>query len=311
MNRLFFPLAIVVSVLALWRPGIFIPTQPSIPWLLGLIMFGMGMTLAPRDFVGVFQRRRLVAVGLLSQYMVMPSLALGITSALRLPVELVAGFVLLGACPGGTASNVVAYLARGNVALSVSMTVASTVLSPFLTPWITWILVGQKVDIDVLGMMKTILWIVAIPLALGLLLRIVAKRWVMLATKALPLFSMGIIAWVIGIVMALNQGRILAFPGLIIVGVILHNMLGLFLGYFIARCFTNDKADCRTVSIEVGMQNSGLAVALASKYLSSGAALPAAIFSLWHNLSGAAFASLLGGRTPPPASLAENRPESH
>ncbi len=269
-------------------------------------MFGMGMTLTPRNFVGVFERRRLVAVGVLAQYTVMPSLALGITTVLGLPAELVAGFVLLGACPGGTASNVVAYLARGNVALSVSMTVASTVLSPILTPWITWVMVGQRVDIDVPGMMGTILWIVAFPLALGLILRIVAKKLVMLATKALPLFSMLIIAWVIGIVMALNQGRILAFPGLVIIGVILHNTLGLSLGYFIARCFTKDKADCRTVSIEVGMQNSGLAVALASKYLTPAAALPAAIFSLWHNLSGAAFASIVGGRKPTPLSPPKN-----
>jgi BASS family bile acid:Na+ symporter len=310
MNRLFFPLAVAVSVLALWRPGIFIPTAPAIPWLLGLIMFGMGMTLTPRDFVGVFRRRRLVAVGLLAQYTVMPLLGLGITLLLILPAELVAGFVLLGACPGGTASNVVSYLARGNVALSVSMTVASTVLSPILTPWITWLLVGQKVDVDAMGMMETILWIVAIPLALGLVLRIIAKRWVLLATKGLPLFSIVIIAWVIGIVMALNQGRILAFPFLIIAGVMLHNMLGLLLGYYVARCFTKDKADCRTVSIEVGMQNSALAVALASKYLAPVAALPAAIFSLWHNLSGAAFASIMGGRkaTPlPPVEKAEFR----
>jgi BASS family bile acid:Na+ symporter len=303
MNRLFLPLAVTVSMVALWHPGIFIPTRPSIPWLLGLIMFGMGMTLAPKDFVGVFV---LVAVGLIAQYTVMPSLAIGIAFLLGLPTELVAGFVLLGACPGGTASNVVSYLARGNVALSVSMTVASTVLSPILTPWITWLLVGQKVDVDAVGMMKTILWIVAIPLALGLVLRIVARRWVVRATKGLPIFSIVIIAWVIGIVMALNQERILAFPGLIIAGVILHNMLGLFFGYYIARCFTKDSADCRTVSIEVGMQNSALAVALASKYLNPAATLPAAIFSLWHNLSGAAFASILGGRRPSLLSPVEN-----
>ncbi len=296
MNRIFLPLALAVSALALWQPGLFIPTRPAIPWLLGLIMFGMGLTLSPKDFLGVLQRWRLVGMGLIAQYTIMPLLALGICFCLGLPAELMAGFVLLGACPGGTASNVVTYLARGNVALSVSMTLASTLAAPVLTPWITWLLAGHKVGIDAASMMQTILWIVAVPLGLGLVVRLVARRWVTSVVKGLPLFSMLVIAWVIGIVMALNQQRILDFPGLIIAGVILHNLLGLGVGYALARRFTSSLSDCRTVAIEVGMQNSGLAVALASQYLPAVAALPAALFSLWHNLSGAAFASLFGGR---------------
>ncbi len=296
MNRIFLPLALAVSALALWLPGLFIPTKPGIPWLLGLIMFGMGMTLSPKDFLGVVQRWRLVGVGLLAQYTVMPLLAVLISVVLGLPGELLAGFVLLGACPGGTASNVVTYLARGNVALSVSMTLASTLLAPFLTPWITWLLAHHQVGVDVASMMRTILWIVALPLGLGLVLRLVARQWVNSVLKGMPLFSMVVIAWVIGIVMALNRQRILEFPGLILLGVVLHNLLGVALGYWVARRFTKDGADCRTVAIEVGMQNSGLAVALASSYLPAVAALPAALFSLWHNLSGAAFASIFGGR---------------
>jgi BASS family bile acid:Na+ symporter len=208
----------------------------------------------------------------------------------------VVGFVLLGACPGGTASNVVTYLARGNVALSVSLTLASTLLSPLLTPWITWLLASQRVDIHAVAMMKTILMIVAVPLLAGLALRLIARNPVKRALKGLPLFSMLVIAWVIGIVMALNQERILAFPALIITGVIIHNLLGMLFGYGVGRLFTKDAADCRTLAIEVGMQNSGLAVALASKYLPAVAALPGALFSLWHNLSGAAFASLCSSR---------------
>ncbi|MEO0508654.1 MAG: bile acid:sodium symporter family protein [Verrucomicrobiota bacterium] len=296
MNRVFLPIALVFSALALWLPGLFIPTKPAIPWLLGMIMFGMGMTLRPIDFIGVVQRWRLISVGLLAQYTVMPLLALGISFCLGFPPELLAGFVLLGACPGGTASNVVTYLARGNVALSVSMTLASTLLAPLLTPWITWLLANHQIEINVMAMMRTILMIVALPLGLGLVLRLVASRYVESLEKGLPLFSMFVIAWVIGIVMALNQERILAFPGLVIFAVILHNLLGLAIGYGLARCFTNNRPDCRTVAIEVGMQNSGLAVALASKYMPAAAALPAALFSLWHNLSGAAVASIFGGR---------------
>ncbi|MEM1221605.1 MAG: bile acid:sodium symporter family protein [Verrucomicrobiota bacterium] len=297
MNRIFLPLALVVSVVALWQPGWFVPTKPAIPWLLGAIMFGMGLTLGPKDFLGVFQRWRLLGVGIFAQYTLMPLLALAICFLLGFSPELTAGFVLLGACPGGTASNVIAYLARGNVALSVSMTLASTLLAPFLTPWITWLLAGHKVGIDVAAMMRTILMIVALPLGLGILSRLLARRWVVAAVKGLPLFSMLVIAWVIGIVMALNQERILEFPGLIITAVILHNLLGLGTGYLVARIFTKNRSDCRTVAIEVGMQNSGLAVALASQYLPVVAALPAALFSLWHNISGSAFASFFGRPT--------------
>lgn len=291
MNRLFLPLAILCSGLALWLPELFIPSKPAIPWLLGCIMFGMGLTLRPVDFVGVCRRWRLVGIGLVAQYTVMPVVAWGIAMILDLPSEFLAGFVLLGACPGGTASNVVTYLARGNVALSVSMTLASTLCAPFLTPGITWLLAGHRIEIEAWAMMQTILWIVALPLVLGLLFRLLAAKLAERVMRGLPLFSMIIIAWVIGIVMALNQERILNFPQTIMIGVVLHNLLGLVLGYAVARCFTKDRADCRTIAIEVGMQNSGLAVALASKFLPSAAALPGALFSLWHNLSGAALAS--------------------
>ncbi len=296
MNAIFLPLALGLSALALWMPELFVPTKPAIRYLLGLIMFGMGMTLTFGDFLGVLKRWRLVAVGMVAQYTVMPLLALGITVALGLPKEIVAGFVLLGACPGGTASNVVTYLAKGNVALSVSMTLASTLLAPVLTPWITWLLASQQVAIDAVSMMQTILWIVALPLVMGLVVRLIARKLVLRTLKWLPLFSMVLIAWVIGIVMALNRDRILEFPQWIILAVVLHNLLGLGVGYGVARFFTKNQADCRTLAIEVGMQNSGLAVALAAKYLPAAAALPAALFSLWHNLSGAAFASICGGR---------------
>lgn len=296
MNRIFLPLALVVSAFSLWQPSVFIATKPAIPYLLGLIMFCMGITLTPSDFVGVVRRWRLVGLGLLSQYTIMPLLALGIALLLGLPKELVAGFVLLGSCPGGTASNVVVYLARGNVALSVSVTLVSTLLAPVLTPWITWLLAGERVDVDPIAMMRTILMIVAFPLVLGLLVRLFFSNVAKSILPGLPLFSIIVIVWVIGIVMALNEVRILAFPGLVILGVVLHNLLGIVLGYGVASGFTKDKADRRALAVEVGMQNSGLAVALASKFLPAASALPAALFSLWHNLSGAAFASYFGGR---------------
>jgi bile acid:Na+ symporter, BASS family len=300
MTRIFLPLALIASGLALWQPEWFARTRPAIPWLLGVIMFGMGMTLKPADFSGVLKRWKFVGIGLCAQYTIMPLLALLIAMALNLPKEVVAGFVLLGACPGGTASNVVTYLARGNVALSVSMTLASTLVSPVLTPWVTWLLASQKVEIQAFAMMRTILVLVAVPLGAGLLARTFAGGFVQRILKALPLLSMLAICWVIAIVMALNQERILAFPIAILAGVILHNICGMTLGYGTGRIFTKDLADCRTLAIEIGMQNSGLAVALASKYLAAAAALPAALFSLWHNLSGAAFASWVGRKSSDP-----------
>lgn len=298
MTGIFLPLALLASGLALWQPQWFAPTRPAIPWFLGAIMFGMGMTLTPSDFSRVAKQWGLVGVGLVAQYTIMPALALLIVTGLRLPKETAAGFVLLGACPGGTASNVVAYLARGNVALSVSMTLVSTLLSPVLTPWITWLLVSQKVEVQPLAMMQTIVLIVAIPVGAGLTVRKCAGGVVARLVKGLPLFSMITICWVIGIVMALNQERILALPVAILAGVVLHNVCGMALGYGAGRLFTKNSSDCRTIAIEVGMQNSGLAVALASKHLTPAAALPAALFSLWHNLSGAAFASY-AARKPP------------
>lgn len=296
MNRIFLPLALLASGLALLRPQWFASTQPAIPWLLGAIMFGMGMTLTPADFSGVLKRWKLVGAGLIAQYTIMPLLAVLVSAMLRLSPEVTAGFILLGACPGGTASNVVTYLARGNVALSVSLTLASTFVSPVLTPWITWLLASQKIEIQAVAMMKTILLIVVFPVGIGVLVRMFAGVVVIRISKGLPLISMFAIAWVIAIVMALNQERILAFPGAIVAGVILHNVCGMALGYGVSRVLSKDIADNRTIAIEVGMQNSGLAVALASQYLTPAAALPGAIFSLWHNLAGAAFATFVSSK---------------
>ncbi len=292
-------MALVASALALIWPSWFTGTKAAIPWLLGAIMFGMGLTLTWGDFGAVGRRWRLVGVGLVAQYAIMPALGWGIGWVFGMPREVLAGFVLLGACPGGTASNVVTYLAKGNVALSVSMTLVSTICAPLLTPAITWLLASQRIEVPAFAMMQSIALIVILPLVAGLAVRLLVGRWVGRIVAGLPVFSMVAIVWVIAIVMALNQGRILAFPGLIVLGVVLHNSLGLALGYGAARLFTRDKGDCRALAVEVGMQNSGLAVALATQYLPAAAALPGALFSLWHNLSGAAFASFCTRAEPP------------
>lgn len=290
-TRLFPVWAILFSMFAYYQPSLLIPLQTAIYPLLILIMFCMGMTLTLEQFRDVIRRPGILGLGVLLQYSVMPLAAWLIANLLELSTALTVGMVLVGSSPGGTASNVICYLARGNVALSVSLTMLSTLLAFILTPALVWLYVGEKVPVPVLSMLLDVMKIVLIPVLLGTLLNTFFGNRLRRYQPIFPLLSMLAIILVIAIVVALNQARISTLAGLIVIAVILHNLLGLTAGYWVSRLLGFDRTTCRTLAIETGMQNSGLSVALAIKYFSAAAALPGALFSIWHNLSG----SLLAG----------------
>jgi len=239
----------------------------------------------------VWSRPGVLAFGVALQYGIMPLAAWAVASWLDLPPPLLAGMVLVGSSPGGTASNVVCYLARGNVALSVSLTSLSTLLAFLLTPAFTWLLAGRTVPVPFEAMLMDILRIVLAPVLVGAAINSLFGRRLQRLLPFFPLLSVLAIVVIIAIIVALNQSR-LAQVGLVLFGaVVLHNAIGLLLGYVLPRLAGQDPVTARTLAIETGMQNSGLAVALALKYFGSLAALPGALFSIVHNLSGASLAS--------------------
>lgn len=262
--------------------------------LLGVIMFGMGLTLSPQDFRIVFSRPRDVLVGCLAQFTIMPFMAWLLTKAFSLPADLALGVILVGCCPGGTASNVITYLAKGDLALSVGMTATSTVLAPFMTPFLTWLLAGTLVDVNTLGMLQSIVYVVIAPILGGFLIQHFLPGFTKRAVAYLPAFSTLVIAFVVGIVVGHNASRLLTGGLLVIIVVMLHNLSGLALGYGIGRILSLSHEKRAAISIEVGMQNSGLASSLATLHFAAFpmATIPGAIFSVWHNISGALVAKV-------------------
>ena len=288
-------LVLVCAVLSLLFPGVLqpIPTK-TINYLLGVVMFGMGLALNLHDFQVVFSRPKDIIIGCLAQFTVMPLLAWGLTKVFQLDEALALGVILVGCCPGGTASNVITYLAKGDLALSVGMTGVSTVLAPLLTPLLTWLLAGESIHVDVAGMLLSILWVVILPIVLGLVIKSLWPKFTEKAMDYLPAFSSVAIAFTVSIVISANASKLLASGMLIIIVVVLHNLFGLGLGYLIGRLFGMSEPKKRAVSIEVGMQNSGLASSLATLHFAAYpmATIPGAIFSVWHNISGAIVAWL-------------------
>ncbi|TGC08437.1 bile acid:sodium symporter family protein [Methanolobus halotolerans] len=295
-----FPLwAVILSVVALFYPDIFLPYRDAIPLLLGIVMFGMGMTLSARDFLLVLKKPGVVLFGTAIQYTLMPLIGFVISIALSLPPELTAGVVLLGSCPGGTASNVICYLARGDVALSIVLTSVSTLLSFIATPLLTWLYIGQTVPVDIYGMVISILQIVIVPVTLGIGLNTFLDTRTDSFRHVFPAISVITIVIIIAIIMALNRDNVIS-AGLLVMSVtILHNLLGLASGYGLSRLIGLSETESRTITFEVGMQNSGLSVALAIEHFSAIAALPGALFSIWHNISGSFLASYWSERKEP------------
>jgi len=288
-------LVLLAAVLALVFPDVFAVVPPKvINYLLGVVMFGMGLTLNLQDFKVVFSRPKDVIIGCVAQFTIMPLLAWGLSRLFSLDEALALGVVLVGCCPGGTASNVITYLAKGDLALSVGMTGVSTLLAPLLTPLLTWALAGKSVDVDVAGMLLSILWVVILPIIIGLVVKWFWPKFTERAVDYLPALSSLVIAAIVAIVISASASKLLSGGLIIVLVVVLHNLCGLGLGYLIGRLLGLSEPKKRAISIEVGMQNSGLASSLATLHFAAYpmATIPGAIFSVWHNISGALVAKI-------------------
>lgn len=295
ISRFMAIIVVAVAALALLVPGSCLWIQTSwINYLLMIVMFGMGLTMKPRDFAVVFRQPRDVILGCAAQFLVMPLLAFGIGKILGFSEELLVGMVLVGTCPGGTSSNVITFLSKGDTALSVGMTSVNTLLAPVLTPALTYLFLRTSVNVDVKAMFISILQVVIIPIGLGLIINKLLDSRVRRAVSVLPLVSITAICLIVAAVVSHNSEKILSTGAALFAGVILHNLLGYAAGYLIARLFKMDEPRRRALCIEVGMQNSGLATTLAMSAFPgmAMATVPGAIFSVWHNISGALLAAL-------------------
>lgn len=296
-------IVIVVAAVALFVPSTFSWLNPSyINPLLMIVMFGMGLTLKLDDFKLVLSRPLDVLIGFSAQFVIMPLIALLLVKVFNLPPELAIGVVLVGTCPGGTSSNVMTYLAKGDVALSVTMTSFSTLFAPFLTPLITKFLIGTTVEVDVMNMFISIVKVVIVPIGLGFVINKFFGKATEKLVKVLPLVSVTAIVAIVATVVSMNSAKLMTSGLLIIAIVILHNALGYLLGFFAAKAFGLNLAKQKAVAIEVGMQNSGLATSLAATAFAQYplATIPGAIFSVWHNISGAVLANFFDAKTEDP-----------
>ena len=288
-------IVIAMALLALFAPNTvsFIKTSYINP-LLGIVMFGMGLTLKPHDFRVVFSRPKDVVIGTVAQFTIMPLLAYILAKVFGLSPELTVGVILVGTCPGGTSSNVMTYLSKGDVALSVGMTAVSTVLAPVMTPFLTYLYAGQTVDVNMFSMFLSIIQVVIVPIVLGFVVNHFFSKFAERATDFLPLISTLAIVAIVGAVVSVNSAKLMGCGLLVLCVVILHNILGYALGYCSARLLKMSATKCRAVSIEVGMQNSGLATSLATVHFAQYplATIPGAVFSVWHNVSGAILANI-------------------
>ena len=285
-----------IAALALFAPGTCLWIQTGwINYLLMLVMFGMGLTMKLSDFSVVFKRPRDVVIGCLAQFIVMPILAFSLGKIFGLGDELLVGVVLVGTCPGGTASNVITYLSKGDTALSIGMTSVNTLLAPFLTPALTYLYLRTTVSVNVMSMFVSILQVVIVPIGLGLLLNKFFGGLTQRINDVLPAVSVTAICLIIASVVSHNSGKILSTGLVIFVVVVLHNLLGYLFGYLVGILFKMDLPRKKAIAIEVGMQNSGLAATLAGSAFPNFAmaTVPGAVFSVWHNISGAVLAGFL------------------
>jgi len=296
---------ILFAVLGFLLPDVFKHVTPYIVTLLGIIMFGMGLTISVDDFRELSHRPVEVAIGVVAHFVIMPALALLLTVLIPMPPEVAAGVILVGCCPGGTSSNVMTYLAKGDVALSVACTSVTTLAAPIVTPFLVWMFASQYLPVNAMAMFMSILQVIILPLALGFLAQKVLPRLVEKTVPALPLVSVVGIVLIVAAVVGASKGAIAQSGLLIFAVVVLHNGLGYLLGFFAAKAFGLNLYKRKALAIEVGMQNSGLGAALATAYFSPVAAVPSAIFSVWHNISGALLANYFSSRTD---DAAENKP---
>ena len=293
-------IALVCAAVALFADApvhAVLPTSFVNP-LLGVVMLGMGMTLKLEDFKVVFTKPKAVISGIFEQFVIMPGLAWLLCFVFQLPTELSIGVILVGCCPGGTSSNVMTYLSKGDVALSVGMTACTTLLAPIVTPALVLLLAGEAIDVAYVDMFLSIVQVVLAPIIVGFIINAIFPKFAEGCAKALPLLSVVAISLIIMSVVSANASRLMTVGWLIILVVMLHNVAGYALGFFVARLLGLSSQQMRAISIEVGMQNSGLATSLATVHFANFplAAVPGAVFSVWHNISGAVYANILASR---------------
>ena len=294
-------IVLAVAALALFVPGSCLWIRTSwINYLLMLVMFGMGLTLRPEDFVIVFKQPKNIVTGCLAQFTIMPLLAFGLGRAFGLEEGLLAGVILVGTCPGGTASNVMTYLSGGDVPLSVRMTSVNTLLSPVLTPAITYLLLRTTVRVDAAGMFFSIIRVVIVPILLGLIINRIAGEHKERVSELLPLVSVTAITLIVAAVVSHNSERIFQTGAVVFIVVILHNILGYAAGFLLGLTLKLPAEKKKALAIEIGMQNSGLASSLAGSAFPdlAMATVPGALFSVWHNISGALLANVLRRMDP-------------
>ena len=277
---------LLAAIIGFVFPAQLATVSQFVPNLLGIVMLGMGLTIDPKDFKIIFQAPRAVIIGVILQYTIMPIIAFAIAKLFNLPPEIAIGVILVGCCPGGTSSNVMSFLANANVALSVAITSVSTLLAPIITPALIFLFANQWLEVSFGSMLWSVVQVVLIPIIIGFILQKLFKNLATTTATTLPIISVVAISLILASVVGGSKTQILQ-TGLLIFGVvILHNIVGFALGYTFAKLFKLDRANKKAVSIEVGMQNSGLAVSLATVHFNPLAAVPGAVFSLVHNISG-------------------------
>ena len=289
-------IVLAVAALALFVPqsSLWIDTK-WVNYLLMVIMFGMGLTMKPKDFAVVITHPKEIIIGCAAQFIIMPLLAFALSKIFNLDPALTAGVVLVGTCPGGTASNVITYFSKGDIALSVGMTSVNTLLAPLLTPFITWLLLQKTVEVDVWSMFWSIISVILIPIALGLIISKLFPRFVQRIVSLLPVVSTVGICMIVATVVSHNAEKIYTSGVVVLAVVMLHNLLGYGCGFGIGKLFGMTPEKTKALSIEIGMQNSGLATSLANTAFPDPsmamATVPGALFSVWHNISGAVLAA--------------------
>ncbi|MGN0917688.1 MAG: bile acid:sodium symporter family protein [Oxalobacter sp.] len=299
LSRYMGPAILVMAGFALFCPDACLWLQ--VAWvapLLMLVMFGMGLTLKPDDFRILLLRPRDIIIGCIAQFTIMPLLAYALSCLFQLDEALMAGVILVGACPGGTASNVITYLAKGDVALSVGITSINTVIAPLLTPFITWLLLRTSITVDFMALFISIIQIVVLPVALGYLINRWFGRQVERFIGILPGISVTAIAMIVAAIVAHNAQKILDTGIMLLAVVILHNLSGYACGYGVGWLLKMPLPRIKALTVEIGMQNSGLASSLANVAFPglAMATVPGALFSVWHNISGAMLAGFFRKR---------------
>ena len=287
-----FPLWVIVfSIWAYFDSQTWTALQTFVIPLLSIVMFSMGLTLKTKDFYRIFKNFKIILLGIFLQFLLMPGIGYFLISIFDLETVIAIGILLVGTAPGGTASNVICYLAKGDIALSISLTTCSTFLAVFFMPTLFWLYTGTDIDVPILQMMLSIFKIIILPVTLGVILNSLDLKFLNKIKNALPLIAITAIVIIIATIIGSSSDQILIYGWLILLIVIFHNLLGFIFGYYSCYLLNLDKKTSRTIAIEVAMQNSGLATALAIKYFGVISAIPAAFYSVWHNISGSLIAS--------------------